>query len=304
MWPIKDIQNDPKNLKYLAARRKAFEACNLFVVLSFLFALGLSIVAFFMPEGKSSASDVLAVISLIYVIAETAYINPKIRKTSRRSAGLQEKFDCTLFDIEQNPNFALDASQASIEADATNLSNRKSSDLQNWYESDLGILPRPVAGLVAQYTSTAYDHSLRKFYLRVLWFLFLILVVCLVVFLVFQNEKFRDSIVVTIVPFVPLLTWFIATIRANSELASDQDKAMQLMDNAWVQVCRGVLKGPALKEAVRDSQDALYMRRAEGTLIFPGIYRFKRGELEGRAARSAATFRREYEAAFASAKVK
>lgn len=301
MWLIEDIQNDPVNLKYLAARRKTFEVCNLFIVVSFLFALGLSIFAFIMLGGKSNASDILAIIALIYTIAEAGYINPKIRKASRRSAALQEKFDCTLFDIEQNPHFCPGTSQASIEADATELSKRKFSSLKNWYESDLAFLPRPVAGLVAQYTSTAYDHSLRRFYLKVLWFLFLILAVCLVGFLVSQNEKFRESIVVAVVPFVPLLTWFITTIRSNSELASDQDQAMQLMDDAWAQICRGVLKGSALKEAVRDSQDALYMRRAEGTLIFPGIYRIKRGELEGRAARTAATFRRGYEATFQSA---
>ncbi|WP_058263680.1 S-4TM family putative pore-forming effector [Thalassovita gelatinovora] len=67
------------------------------------------------------------------------------------------------------------------------------------------------------------------------------------------------------------------------------------MDDLWLQICRGVLIDTALLQAARDSQDALYIRRASGTLIFPGIYKLKRSALEGRAARKASTFRAEFE---------
>lgn len=301
-WPISELQNSPANLKYLAARYKTFEACNLLVAVSFLFAFGLSVIAFGLPEGNSEAAEVLAIVSLIYTVFQAGFINPKIAKTSKRNAALQEKFDCNLFDIDQNPHFATDLSQASIETDAFALNEKKMEKLRNWYESDLGSLPKPVAGLVAQYTSTAYDYALRRFYLKLLWALLIVLVVCGVVFLVGQNDKFREAIVISVVPFVPLLIWFITTIQSNSELVSDQDKTMQLMDASWLQICRGVLKGPALEEAVRDSQDSLYMRRASGTLIFPGIYKLKRSALEGRAARKAINFRAEYEAARLNAK--
>lgn len=296
-WPINEIQNLPTNLKYLAARRKTFEACNLLIVISFLLVLGLSCIAFWLPKGNSEAAEILAIVSLIYTVFEASFIDPKIAKTSKRNASLQEKFDCNIFDIDQNPHFAPDLSKASIEADALALSAKKMEKLANWYERDLGSLPKPVAGFVAQYTSTAYDYSLRQFYLRLLWGLFIVLIACGGIYLVGQNDKFRNSIVVSVVPFVPLFIWFIKAIRSNSELASEQNEALKLMDDAWRQVRRGVLKGPALKEAVRDSQDALYMRRASPTLIFPGIYRLRRSELEGRAARTAATFRAEYEAA-------
>lgn len=301
IWPICEIQNSPANLKYLAARKKTFEACNLLVVLSFLFALGLSVIAFSLPERETEAAEILAIVSLIYTILEAGFIHPKIVKTSRRNAALQERFDCSLFEIDQNPHLAPNLSQASIEADASALNEKNWASLANWYESHLGSIPKPVAALVAQYTSTAYDHALRRFYLKVLWFLFIVLIFCGFVFLVGQNNRFRDSIVVSVAPFIPLFTWFITAIRSNSELASDQDRTMQLMDDAWLQICRGVLKGQALKEAVRDSQDALYMRRACGVLVFPGIYNLKRSALEGRAARRADTFRREYEAAFSVA---
>ena len=299
-WPIGEIQNSPASLKYLAARKKTFEACNLLIVVSFLFALGLSGIAFWLPEGKSEATEILAIVSLIYTVFEAGFIDPKIAKTSKRNAALQEKFDCNLFEIDQNPHFAPNLSEANIGADASALSPKKMANLANWYESDLGFLPKPVASLAAQYTSTAYDHSLRRFYLKILWSLFIVLMVFGMVFLVGQNEKFRNSIVVSVVPFVPLIIWFIKTIKSNIELASEQDETLKLMDDAWLQIRRGVLKGPALKEAVRDSQDALYMRRASGTLIFPGIYKLKRSALEGRAARTAATFRAEYESSLSA----
>lgn len=295
-WPINELQNSLTNLKYLAARRKTFEVCNLLIVVSFLFALGLSVIAFFLPEGKSDVAEILAIVSLVYTVFEVAFIDRKIADTSKRNAALQERFDCNVFGINQNPHFAPDISQARIDADASALSARKMTNLANWYERELGSLPKPIAGLVAQYTSTAYDQSLRCFYLKILRALFIVLIVCGLAYLVGQNDKFRFSIVVSVVPFVPLFIWFITKIRSNSDLVSEQEEALKLMDEVWLQAHRGVLTGAALDEAVRDSQDALYMRRASGTLIFPGIYKVKRSALEGRAARTAASFLTEYQA--------
>lgn len=294
-WPINELQNSTANLKYLAARRKAFEVCNLLVVVGFLFALAFSIIAFLLPAGNAEMAEFLAIVSLIYTVFEASYIEPKIARTSSRNAALQEKFDCNIFDLDQNPNFAPNLSQASIEEDASGLSKKKMANLMNWYESDLGSMPKPVASVVAQYTSTSYDQALRRFYLRILWALFIALILCGLVFLVVENDKFRASIVVSVVPFMPLATWFIRTIRSNRELVSDQDETLRLLDDVWLQIRRGVLRGPELLQAARDSQDALYIRRASGALIFPGIYRLKRSALEGRAARKASTFREEFE---------
>lgn len=296
IWPISDLQNSPANSKYLAARRKTFEACNGLIIVGFLFSLGLSVAAFLIPDGKSDAAGILAIVSLIFTVVEAGFIDPTIARISRRNAALQEKFDCSLFEIDQNPHFAPDVSRASIESDAAALSNEKRANLADWYEKDLGLLPKPIAAFVAQQTSTTYDHALRKFYLKVLKLCFFILIVGLGSYVIAQNDKFRESFVVSVVPFVPLVVWFIRTMLSNSELASDQEEALKIMDDVWMQILRGVLKGTDLKEAVRDSQDALYMRRASGTLIFPGIYKLKRSALEGRAVRTAVTFRTEYEA--------
>lgn len=294
-WPISELQNSDANLKYLAARKKTFEVCNLLVVMSFLFALVLSITAFLLPAGMKEMAEILAIVSLIYTVSEVVFIEPKIANTSARNAALQEKFDCSVFDIEQNPHFAPDVSLASINADASGLADEKKSNLKNWYETELGLLPKSVASVVAQYTSTSYDQALRRFYLKILYVLFIALIVCGLVFLVAENDKFRTSLVVTVVPFVPLFIWLLRSILSNRKLINDQDETLKLMDDIWLQICRGVLKGPALLEAARDSQDALYIRRASGNLIFPGIYNLKRSKLEGRAARTASTFREEFE---------
>jgi hypothetical protein len=295
-WPINDRQNSPANIKYLAARRKTFEACNGLIIVGFLFALGLSIAAFLISDGTSDAAEILAIISLVFTIVEAKFIEPTITRVSRRNAALQEKFDCSLFEIDQNPHFAPDVSRASIELDAAALSNKKRVSLTDWYESDLGSLPKLVAAFVAQHTSTAYDHALRKFYLKILKLCFAILIVGLGSYLISQNDKFRESLVVSVVPFVPLVVWFIKNMLSNRELALDQEEALKIMDDVWMHILRGVLNGRPLMEAVRDNQDALYMRRASGTLIFPGIYKLKRSAFEGRAARTASTFRTEYEA--------
>lgn len=149
--------------------------------------------------------------------------------------------------------------------------------------------------MVAQYTSTSYDQALRRFYLKILYTMLSALIVCGFVFLIIKNDQFRTSLVVSVVPFMPLLVWLIKSILSNRELVADQDETLKLMDDFWLQIRRGILTEPALLEAARDSQDALYIRRANGSLIFPEIYRLKRSKLEGRAARTASTFRQEFE---------
>lgn len=294
IWNIGTNQNSIKSLNYLAARKRYFQTCNMLVVVSFIIPLFTSIGAFALLGAVGEATAYLALFSLIYSIIEVGYIEPKLSTTSVQCAGLVEAFDCEVFDLSKNPNFGSSFSSAHISEAASKLSSPEMAKLRDWYNAELGLLPRPVAAMIAQYTSTAYDQSLRKSYLNILKTCLILLCTALIIFMLLQNLKIRESLITSIVPFLPLLLWFIKAITGTSNLIADQNTALNALDQQWALVKSGRLMGRALEEVVRDNQDGLYLRRTNSSLIFPKLYSILRPRLEGRANRTAAQFIEEY----------
>ena len=116
---------------------------------------------------------------------------------------------------------------------------------------------------------------------------FITLVVAILAYILYEDQKFRGSIVAFAVPFLPILVWLIKAIVANCSLVDDQNAALKLMEEQWELVKLRRLAGDRLYQEVRDNQDALYCRRTNSTLVFPKLYALYRPNLESRASQTA-----------------
>lgn len=184
--------------------------------------------------------------------------------------------------------------RSSIVHDAANLKEDKREGISGWYSHHLGCLPRDVAALVAQYTSTSYDQALRKSYVKYLEIGIAFLLGIIGVIVMIGNLHFHDFVLNVMVPFLPLLNWCIKNKVRTVALIDDQDRALKLMYVQWHSICRKQLAGKNLKDALKDNQADLFRRRCSSVLIFPMLYNVLRPRLEGHAHRSAEAFVNEY----------
>lgn len=286
-WNINSEQNSDENIRFLSARISIFSPCNFWVGASFFISVFFVLCATLTPADAKDLANFWAILTLIYSLFEVGYIDRIILKRSGQCAGLAEEFDCRVFGIERNFNFTKEDSDNTINALSSKLDANKRNALKNWYSNKLGEVPKPVAALIAQYTSTAYDHGLRELYLKILRFVLIVLVISISAYILCEDQKFRSSIVAFAVPFLPILVWLIKAIVANRSLVDEQNAALKLMEEQWEHVKKKRMAEDRLYQEVRDNQDALYCRRSNSTLVFPKLYAFYRPNLESRASQTA-----------------
>lgn len=292
-WKLDPIQNGD-GFDFLTARHENFRWANRLYFFSFLVPLAFSFMGFWMVGAPSDGANILAIASLIYTILELTLIEPIIARATKVGAGLAEKFDCEIFGMSRNEHMRGELSVASISHASEGMSSSQIDRLKGWYSSELQKLPRSVAAVAAQYTSTAYDMALRKTYIKFLHLMMAGLVIGIFVFMIYKNMDIRQSLVTSVVPFLPLVVFLIKNTIATRNLIAEQDAALRVMDAQIKQILRGVLRGDALLEAGRDNQDALYMRRSYPLLIMPGIYRIARRRREVSANRFAVKLVSDY----------
>jgi hypothetical protein len=293
-WNISSEQNTEANLRFLAARIALFSCCNFWVGAGFCIAVLFTASAVLTPASAKDTANVFAILTLIYSLFEVGYIERLLGKRASQCAGLAEEFDCRVFEIERNPNFAKEDTDSKIDTLSSQLSGKKREEIKNWYSDRLGEIPKPVAALIAQYTSAAYDQGLRHLYLKILRVVAILLSVAILTYIAYEDQKFRSSIVIFAVPFLPILVWLIKAIAANHSLVVSQETALKLMEDQWELVKRRRLLNKSLALAVRDNQDALYCRRSNPSLVFPKLYALYRPTLENRASKKAGQLVDEY----------
>lgn len=281
-------------MRFLAARVALFSRCNFLMFFSFVVAILFSVVAILTPATSVGFANVLAMLTLFYTIFEVAYIDRLVAVRAVQCAGLAEEFDCRVFGIERNENFGKHDTDHKINILSSRLNEKKKIKIRGWYNEKLCEVPKPVAALIGQYTSTTYDQGLRSFYLQFLWSALVILGLSIFLYISYEDQKFRSSIVTFAVPFLPITVWLIKAIVANNLLVASQTEALKIMENQWELVKRKVLTNDALAVAVRDNQDALYCRRVSPSLVFPKLYALYRPTLEIRASRTAVTLVEAY----------
>lgn len=293
-WSLKEQQNSKSNINLLAARLIQFKSLNLLTGVGFIIAIIVStwtVSSLFIP---GLHPEYLALFSLIYTLLDAFFIEPEFERRAACGAGLMEEFDTNLFGIEENPNFQKPCSAAMVSEWAERIDQKGRSDLLNWHSEHLGHVPQEVAALIAQYSSTAYDHSLRLLYSRMLTWFLIILSAGALAMVFYANMPIQDTVVRIFVPLLPIAVWAARNRAKTLGLIADQAQALRLMDQQWKLVASGRLAGNKLRSVVRDNQDAVYRRRTNSVLIFPLIYKALRSRLEASTTRRAEDYVSDY----------
>lgn len=293
-WDINKQQNSNLNINLLAARLVQFKFLNLLTGAGFIISIIISIWAVSSLFIPGLYPEYLALFSLIYTLLDAFFIEPEFERRAACGAGLMEEFDTNLFGIEENPNLQKPCGAAMVSEWAERIDQKRRSNLLNWHSGRLGDVPQEVAALIAQYSSTAYDQSLRLLYSRILTWFLVVLILGALLIAFYANIPIQDTVVRIFVPLLPIAVWAARNRAKTLGLITDQAQALSLMDQQWKLVVSGRLAGNKLRSVVRDNQDAVYRRRTNSVLIFPLIYKALRPRLEASTMRRAEDYVSDY----------
>jgi hypothetical protein len=159
-------------LRLLKAHRTAYSEIKRlqlgFELLALIIVLALPFTYIFLPELKTGVGIIGALLSIVAIAIDRIQ-----KRRTKAAASIQEKFDRTLFELDEN---VYDRTTTISTDEIIALADRyEGGDPTNWYSQKINVnIPHNMAVLLCQKANLNWDASLRKKYRAMIWVLLLI----------------------------------------------------------------------------------------------------------------------------------
>ena len=160
MHSIARKQNEPRQLRFLAAQRQVYASAKTLMgwqlALSGPFAVAATMVGIFLPDYRAFA--VLAGLSVLVI--DAVWLTPRQKTLRESGAKIQERFDCDVLAMEWNsvkcgsaepPEYILDQSEKYAKW------AHRMSPLTDWYPASVDKVQLPLARLICQRSNCWWD---------------------------------------------------------------------------------------------------------------------------------------------------
>lgn len=218
---VKEKQNEPYSIDLLSAQRQYYIRAKWIVGCSLFFCVivvaGISIV------NRLHPSDILTKMVLLYSIVALVlgWLLAKSRnKKQNLAARIQHLFDSRLFELKWDN--ALCGSEPHVE-DIERGKQQNPKKLYDWYKDVPDDLPLEVVALVCMRMNVAYDQSMKRRLLMLVYSVFFI--VLLIIVIANLQRSILDFLVCFIAPMVPVFKFFY---DAKQRIDKDNEKLIRL----------------------------------------------------------------------------
>jgi SMODS-associating 4TM effector domain len=254
---INDRQNEPWNIRLLAAQRQLYGEAKWWrrwrwVIVLGVAATGLLASAFYEPAGRWLGAVGGALLLVDWLVA-----SPLETRRTKAAANIQEQFDTTVFGLPWKPIATGEKLDREEVIRAQSRYRPAKDDLIDWYP-DVRGLPAPEGIIICQRTNLHWDMSLRQSYALAVWSgVGLLPLIALLLRL--PGGLTWSEFFLAYLPLVAALRTGVTVGWSHRQHAQEQERLKRRLESAWQANLQG---GQALTlETCRDLQDAIYRLR-------------------------------------------
>ncbi|MFG3384008.1 S-4TM family putative pore-forming effector [Streptomyces sp. NPDC047999] len=253
--PIPEHQEEPDLLQARAAARLTYARAGRIRAVQSLGALGLALLAPLLVIFWSDASDVLAVIAVIWLLAARTALDTWHRRTRLQAVQYQELFDATLFDLPWNTSLA-GPRRLVRETVAARTRTLVDKD-HNWYEN-VPDVPWPLDALACQVQNLMWARRNHRAYAQLLWAVLALTALAAALLAIARDLTLSQGLIQLALPLTPALLDLSELPRRHTDAALAQQQLEEAIDTLLEQ--RSADR-PITVEDCRDIQDGIFERR-------------------------------------------
>ena len=275
-------QDDERGQRLLSARQQSFShARHLFILQFVLMVVGPLLAWIYVSITGENRPQVASVI-LMLTIFDVTIIDRLYKEKIKFASLIAQEFDTYLFNLPWYNLFTGNPADAeSISSLSRDFFSKKSGDdLKGWYSLEIDGIPLYFSTLLCQRMNVSYDSGLRKIYKNILLFFFFIIAVLFFSVAVALNYTINTFILSILLPAAPLVIWGFREYFRQVDALTWDIRICEYIEG----ILNGVIDRQIDAELARDEarliQNALYIRRSQNPLPFPGIYNNRRKRLE------------------------
>ena len=247
-------------------------------ILSVPAALAMSLLALRWPELKIVTTP----LSLLFGWIDILLLDRIQNGRKKLGAQTQEAFDCDVLGLDWNEVRCSPKPESEVVNEAAE-DYRCTGDISghpNWYPTEVGRLPLPLARLICQRAAVWWDMSQRRRYANWLVGIVAGLVIGVVAVSFTANHLVRDMVLSVYVPIAPAVVWAFREFRRQREAVAGLEKLKARIENFYADAIRGRKDAAALLYFSRSVQDMIFDGRSKNPLLFNTIYRLWRKKNE------------------------
>ncbi|MDD4651299.1 MAG: S-4TM family putative pore-forming effector [Methanothrix sp.] len=267
MSDIPERQNEDRFLRYLAAQRQLYTedkrvGYGSLISIAIATIIG-TFIQLFLSEVAGCAN--LAVL----VLATLGLLIPMLSQSRTYAANVQERFDCSLLQIEWNDALAEEPEEMIISQKAARFQGSRdwhqaTSDLRDWYENPHIVTdPLAKARIACQMENIGYSHRQGRWWAVML----MATVVVLFLFLIFIGMSMKWTITQLFlgpVPlFAPLMIGAVQNAAQHLEAASKLDRLSRIAQVLWHDAQGEYVDEMVLTQRARALQNEIYHLRRD-----------------------------------------
>lgn len=229
-----------------------------------------------------------ALIALLIVVLDS-FLEGLESAKREQAAGVQELFDCELFELDCPELIRRDIPDTVEIIEAAE--KYKQSDptyaaLKNWYSSEVDQLPLYLARIVCQRINCYWDSQLRRKYLQAVLGIFLLLFLIVLVIALVKGITVGNFLVTLVAPLLPAIGWVFREVRGQRAAAKRKDELRQYAESLWVDAIKKHVPIEEIERKTRELQDQIYNNRSKNPLILDVFYKLLQPKNEAHMNRS------------------
>jgi uncharacterized membrane protein len=282
-------QNEPTQLLSRTAIRQSAKAAALSgatALVALAIALSGPIAEYYFESGKPW----LALIGICFAVFAVLFLNQREHALRKRSATIQEQFDCDVLQLPWNPIAVEEppAPEPVAGAPEGTTSDSESQDSQqSGYSPEADAVPLVAARLIRQRANLYSDSELRRPYAVLLWMAALAVPVVLIVWTLASGRDLA-ALLIVFAAGLPFVLWTGQEARSQNDAADRVQRLRKCADDIWKTLIAEVLRQPAWEridehrylDASRTLQDQIYLHRVESSKVPDWFYKQSRERSE------------------------
>jgi len=285
---ISERQNEPKNLRLLAAQRQLYTEEKHWTYLWYVVATTIALLVSGALNAFSGYAAMITLFAAIVAMAEI-FLLPVIRKRRILAAGIQEVFDCEVLQLPWNRALTQPPDNHEIDWAVDRFKRRKNQTkewdrLRNWYcySPLIKTAALPQARLECQQENLHWDAGLRGLWRGLLWSGLAILVVILLIIgfnAQWSVTQYFSGPMLLILPIMfAVFRTSIDHHRVMERLAYLSNVLEQLREDA--QKAHEVTKEDAMLFPTRELQTEIFHHRCNDSPVPDEIYDWLRNKYQ------------------------
>jgi hypothetical protein len=265
--PIPQHQDEPDLLQARAAARLTYASAGRIHAVQTFGAAGLAVLAPLLLIFWPGASDVLATVAVLWLLAARTTLDAWHRRTRLQAVHYQELFDADLFDLPWNTSLA--GPRRRVRESVAAPTRPTVPKDRGWYES-VPDVPWPLDVLACQTQNLMWTRRNHRGYARLLWAALTLTILAALLLGIARDLTLERGIVQLAVPLIPALLGLAELPRRHLDAARAQELSEEAIDELLAQRTAG---RPVTAEDCREIQDGIFERRAHQPPVPSRVHR-------------------------------